>query len=129
MNTHKNNEKIIRLLSDSEPLCGETEEEKAHREAMTKESEKNIIEDDPLEFPKKVAGAVCIGIWGFSVLALISGFGELGVLVPFILFSLASVCGLNIPGFVKKGKIGDIIISVIACGVCVLIAVGMLTHN
>ena len=54
------------------------------------------------------------------------GFGEIGVLLPFMLLSLGAVSGLNIPVFFKKGKIFDVVVAVIACAVCVLFALGIL---
>ncbi len=54
------------------------------------------------------------------------GFGEIGVLLPFMLLSLGAVSGLNIPVFFKKGKTFDVIVAVIACAVCVLFALGIL---
>lgn len=125
MNNHQSNEKIIKILSEMEPIRDENEEERKRREAMTAEAKK-AIEEEPLAFPKKVAGAACVGIWIFALVALMFGFGELGVLIPFMLLALAAVCGLNIPGFFKKGKIGDVIVAVIACVFCVFVALGIL---
>lgn len=126
MNTHQSNEKILQILSEMEPLRDENEEERKRREAMTEEAKRKTMEEEPLAFPKKVAGAACVAIWIFALVALMFGFGELGVLIPFMLLALAAVCGLNIPGFLKKGKIGDVIIGVIACGLCVILALGIL---
>lgn len=79
-----------------------------------------------MAFPRKVAGIVCVSLWIFALVALIGGFGELGVLLPFMLLSLGAVSGLNIPVFIKKGKIGDVIVAVIACAVCVMLALSIL---
>lgn len=125
MNNHQSNEKIIKILSEMEPIRDENEEERKRREAMTAEAKK-VMEEEPLAFPKKVAGATCVGIWIFALVALMFGFGELGVLIPFMLLALAAVCGLNIPGFLKKGKIGDVVVAVIACVFCVFVALGIL---
>lgn len=108
-----------------EPIRDENEEEKKRRLKMTEEAKKSL-EEEPLAFPKKVAGATCVGIWGFSLVALMFGFGDLGVLIPFMMLALAAVCGLNIPSFVKKGKIGDIVMAVIACAVCIAVGFGIL---
>ena len=126
MNSHQSNEKIIKILSEMEPIRDETEDERKRREAMTAEAKKNTMEEEPLAFPKKVAGATCVGIWAFALIDLMFGFGELGVLIPFMMLALAAVCGLNIPGFFKKGKIGDVIVAVIACVFCVFVALGIL---
>lgn len=126
MNSHQSNEKIIKILSEMEPIRDENEDERKRREAMTAEAKKNTMEEEPLAFPKKVAGATCVGIWIFALVALMFGFGELGVLIPFMMLALAAVCGLNIPGFFKKGKIGDVIVGIIACGFCVAVAFGIL---
>lgn len=126
MNTRQSNEKIIQILSEMEPIHDETDEEKKRREEMIAEAKKNAMEEAPLAFPKKVAGTACIAIWIFSLAALMFGFGDLGVLMPFMLLALGAVCGLNIPGFLKKGKIGDVVVAVIACGFCVFMALGIL---
>lgn len=126
MNSHKTNEKIIRILSEMEPIHDETEEEKRSREQMAQEAIKNAKEEAPLAFPKKVAGVVCVALWGFSIMALMFGFGDLGVLLPFMLLSLGAVCGLNIPAFWKKGKIFDVIAAIAACAVCAIVAFGLL---
>ena len=126
MNSHKNNEKIIQILSEREPIRDETEEEKRNREQMAQEAIKNAEEEAPLAFPKKVAGVVCVSIWGFSLFALMFGFGDLGVLLPFMLLSLGAVCGLNIPAFWKNGKLFDVIVSIIVCAVCAMMAFGLL---
>lgn len=126
MNSHKNNEKIIQVLSEMEPIKGETEEDKEKRLKMAEEAVKNAEEESVLAFPKKVAGVICVALWGFSLVALIFGFGDLGVLLPFMLFALGAVCGLNIPDFWKKGKIFDVVVAIIACAACILFALGML---
>ena len=126
MNSRKNNEKIIQILSEMEPIHDETEEEKRLREQMTQEAIKNAEEETPLAFPKKVAGVICVALWGFSIVALMFGFGDLGVLLPFMLLSLGSVCGLNVPAFWKKGKIFDVAVAIAACAVCIIMAFGLL---
>ena len=126
MNSHKNNEKIIQILSEMQPIHDETEEEKINREKLAQEAIKNAEEEAPLAFPRRVAGIVCVALWGFSIVALMFGFGDLGVLLPFMLLSLGVVCGLNIPGFWKKGKIFDVVVAIAACGVCMLVAFGIL---
>lgn len=126
MNSRKNNEKIIQILSEMEPLHNETDDERRSREQMAQEAIKNATEESPLAFPKKVAGVVCVAMWGFSIMALMFGFGDLGVLLPFMLLSLGAVCGLNIPDFWKKGKIFDVIVAIAACAICATIAFGIL---
>lgn len=126
MNSHKNNEKIIQILSEMEPIHDETDEEKANREKMAQEAIKNAEEEAPLAFPKKVAGVICVSLWGFSIMALMFGFGDLGVMMPFMLLSLGAVCGLNIPAFWKKGKIFDVVAAIVACAFCALMAFGLL---
>ena len=126
MNSHKNNEKIIQILSEMEPIRDETEEEKRSREQMAQEAIKNAEEEAPLAFPKKVASVVCVALWGFSIMALMFGFGDLGVLLPFMLLSLGAVCGLNIPAFWKKGKMFDVVAAIAACAFCALVAFGLL---
>lgn len=126
MNSRKNNEKIIQILSEMEPLHDETEEERRSREQMAQEAIKNAAEESPLAFPKKVAGVICVALWGFSLVALMFGFGDLGVLLPFMLLSLGTVCGLNIPDFWKKGKIFDVVVAIAACAICALVAFGLL---
>lgn len=126
MNSHQTNEKIIKILSEMEPIRDENEDERKRREAMTAEAKKNTMEEEPLAFPKKVAGTACVAIWGFALVALMFGFGDLGVLIPFMLLALAAVCGLNVPGFFKKGKIGDVVVAVIACVFCITVAFGIL---
>lgn len=126
MNSRQSNEKILKILSEMEPIREETDEERARREKMTEEAKKKAEEEAPLAFPRKVAGVVCVALWGFSLVALVFGFGDLGVLLPFMLLSLGAVCGLNIPVFIKKGKIFDVIVAVVACAICALIAFGVL---
>ena len=126
MNSRKNNEKIIQILSEMEPIHDETEEEKRSREQMAQEAIKKAEEEAPLAFPKKVAGVICVSLWGFSIVALMFGFGDLGVLLPFMLLSLGTVCGLNIPAFWKKGKIMDVIVAIAACAICAVMALGLL---
>ena len=126
MNSHKNNEKIIQLLSEMEPIRDESEEEKKKRLEMTANAIKNAEEEAPFAFAKRIAGGVCVALWAFAIVALVFGFGELGVLLPFMLISLAVVCGLNIPDFWKKGKIMDIVVAIAACAACLIFAVGMI---
>ncbi|MBD5114246.1 MAG: hypothetical protein HDT46_03460 [Ruminococcaceae bacterium] len=125
MNSRQSNEKIIQILSEMEPIREESDEERARRERMTEEA-KNAVEDAPLAFPRKVAGIVCIALWAFSLVALMFGFGDLGVLLPFMLLSLGAVSGLNIPVFIKKGKIFDVAVAVVACAICAAIAFSVL---
>lgn len=126
MNSKRNNEKIIQILSELEPIHDETEEEKAQREKMAAEALKKVTEESPWAFPRKVAGIICAALWVFSLVAFMLGFADFGVLLPFMLFSLGVVCALNIPVFFKQNKIGDVIVAVIACAVCMLFAFGML---
>lgn len=126
MNSRQSNEKIIQILSEMEPIREESDEERARRIKMTEEAAKNAAEEAPLAFARKVAGIICAALWGFSLLALLFGFGDFGVLLPFMLLSLGAVSGLNIPVFIKKGKIFDVIVAVIACAVCALIAFGVM---
>lgn len=126
MNSKRSNEKIIQILSEMQPIHEETDEERARREKMTEEAIKNAAEEAPLAFPRKIAGIVCVSLWIFSIVALIGGFGDLGVLMPFMLLSLGTVSGLNIPVFIKKNKIGDVIIAVIACAICAVLAFSIL---
>lgn len=126
MNSKQSNEKIIKILSEMQPIHDETDDERRRREEMTEEARKKAIEEAPLVFPRKIAGIVCISLWIFSVVALIGGFGELGILLPFMLLSLGAVSGLNIPVFIKKEKTGDVIVAVIACAVCVMLALSIL---
>lgn len=126
MNSKRNNEKIIQILSEMEPIHDETEEERKQREKMTEEAIKNAEEESPWAFPRKIAGIVCVALWAFSLVALMFGFADFGVLLPFMLISLAAVCALNIPIFFKQGKIGDVVVAVIATAVCVSFALGLL---
>lgn len=126
MNSKRSNEKIIQILSEMQPIHEETDEERDHREKMTQEAIKNAAEEAPLAFPRKVAGIVCVSLWAFSLVALIGGFGELGVLLPFMLLSLGVVSGLNIPVFIKKNKIGDVVVAIIACAICAILAFSIL---
>lgn len=109
-----------------EPIHDETEEEKTQREKMAEQALKNVTEESPWAFPRRVAGVICAALWVFSLAALMLGFADFGVLLPFMLFSLGAVCGLNVPIFFKQGKIGDVVVAVIACTVCVAFALGML---
>ncbi|MCM1055176.1 MAG: hypothetical protein NC394_06610 [Bacteroides sp.] len=125
MNSRQSNEKILRILSEMEPIREESSEERARREKMTEEAKK-AVEEAPLAFSRKVAGIVCIALWAFSLLALMFGFGDLGVLLPFMLLSLGVVCALNIPVFIKQGKIFDVIVAAAACAICAAIAFSVL---
>lgn len=109
-----------------EPIRNETEEEKHSREHMEQEAIKAAEGEVPLAFPKKVTGIICVALWGFSLVAVMFGFGDLDVLLPFMLLSLGTVCGLNIPAFWKNGKLFDVVIAIVACGFCLLAALGLL---
>ena len=126
MNSKRNNEKIIQILSEMQPIHDETEEEKKQREEMAKEALKNATEESPWAFPRKVAGIICVALWAFSIFSLMLGFADFGVLLPFMLVSLGAVCILNIPVFFKQGKIGDVIVAIIASTVCIGFALGIL---
>ena len=126
MNSRQSNEKIIQILSEMQPIHEETDEERERREQMIEEAKRNTMEEAPLAFPRKVAGIVTGAVWIFAVVALIGGFGELGVLLPFMLLSLGAVSGLNIPVFLKKGKTGDVIVAIIACAICAMLAFSIL---
>ena len=125
MNSRQSNEKIINILSEMQPIHEETDEERTKREIMTEEAKK-AVEEAPLAFPRKVAGIICVSLWIFSLVALIGGFSDLGVLLPFMLLSLGAVSALNIPVFLKKGKIFDVVIAVIACAICAALALSIL---
>lgn len=126
MNSKRNNEKIIQILSEMRPIHDETDEEKKERERMAEQALKNATEESPWAFPRRVAGIICVALWGFSLVSLMFGFADFGVLLPFMLISLGVVCALNIPLFFKQGKIGDMVVAVIACAVCVIFALGMM---
>lgn len=126
MNSKRNNEKIIQILSEMEPIHDETEEERKQREKMAEEAIKNVTQESPWAFPRKVAGIICVALWVFSLVALMLGFADFGVLLPFMLISLGVVCALNIPIFFKQDKIGDVLVAIIACAVCLVFAFGML---
>lgn len=125
MNSHKNNEKIIQILSEMEPIHDETEDEKKRRLQMAEDASHNV-EEAPLAFARKVAGIICAVLWIFSLVALLFGFGDLGVLLPFILIALVAVLLLNIPVFLKRKKISDVIIAIAAAAFCLILALGML---
>ena len=127
MNRKSTNEKIINALHDLEPIHEETDEEKEERLKIEKEVLEKATAEPPLAFPRKVAGYICIAIWVFSVFALIFGMSEIGIILPFMLIALGAYFGLNIPVYVQKGKISDIIISILATAVCVILAIGILT--
>ncbi len=127
MNSRKNNEKIVQILSEMEPIHDETEDERKQREKMIEEAKKNAEEEEGgFAFARKIAGIVCGILWVFSLVAFMIGMGEIGVLLPFMLLSLGVVCALNIPVFVKKGKTGDVIMAVLTVAVCLLFAVAIL---
>lgn len=126
MNSKSSNEKIIQILSEMEPIHDETEEEKQERERMAAQAIKNVTEESPWAFPRKIAGIFCVALWGFSLVALMFGFADFGVLLPFMLISLGVVCALNIPVFFKQGKTGDVVMAFIACAVCIGFALGLL---
>ena len=126
MNSKRNNEKIIQILSEMQPIHDETEEEKKEREKMAAEALKNATEESPWIFPRRVAGIICVALWAFSLVSLMLGFADFGVLLPFMLISLGAVCVLNIPIFFKQGKIGDVVVAIIAGTVCIGFALGLL---
>ena len=127
MNSKSSNEKIINALRDLEPIHEETDEEREERLKIEKEALERATAEEPLAFPRKVAGYVCIAIWAFSLISLIFGMSDLGVILPFMMLALGAYFGLNIPVYVQKGKISDIVISILATAVCVILAVGLLT--
>ena len=128
MNTDNNNEKLIRALSEMEPIPDISADERIEREEKLKEQMQKVTEEAPLAFLRRASGVLCIALWGVSVIALLFGFLDLGAMIPFLLFSLGLFVGLNIPVFVKKGKIIDIIVSVAATAICFMIAVAMLIN-
>ena len=54
MNSKRNNEKIIQILSELEPIHDETEEEKAQREKMAEEALKKLRRNPPGLFPERL---------------------------------------------------------------------------
>lgn len=125
MNSKKSNEKIITILSEMEPIHDETDEEKAKRLEMGARAAENAEKEPPLAFARKAASILCIALWVLSVIALISGSADITVLLPAMLLGLGIVCGLNIPVFFQKGKIFDIVISIMATAICLIMAVGL----
>lgn len=127
MNSKKNNEKIINALHDLEPIHEETDEEREQRKKIEKEVLEKVTSEPPFAFARKISGYLCIAVWVFAVIALVTGMSEIGILLPFMLLALGIFCGLNIPVFFQKGKISDIIISILATAVCFIMAIGLLT--
>lgn len=126
MNSKKTNEKIIKALSEMEPIPDLTSDERDKRDEEAKKAIDDATKEAPLAFARKVAGILCIALWAFSLVSILFGFGALGAMIPFMLIALGVYCGLNVPMFFQKGKTFDIVISIIATAVCFIIAVSLL---
>lgn len=123
MNSRKTNQKIIENLQNNEPIHQESAEEKESEKRSTIEE---ATKEAPFAFARKVSGVICIALWAFALVAMMTGMAELSLLVPFMLFALAAVCGFNIPVFMMKKKLWDVVVAVAATAVCTIVAVGML---
>lgn len=127
MNSRKTNQKIIDALQGLEPIHDETDDERAERLRIEKETLEKVTKEEPLVFPRRVAGIFCAAVWVFSLVGLMLGFADIGVMLPFMLFALGVYAALNLPVFFSKGKIFDAVICIIAVAACLITAIGMLT--
>lgn len=121
MNSPENNEKNIEKLEQTGKIYDDGEKHDSKIDEVTKEP--------PLAFPRKIVGWICVALWAFSILMLLMGQMDFSVAMPFMMFGLGAYAALNIPVFISKGKIFDIVVCSIATAVCFLVAIGLLVYG
>ncbi len=121
MNSPENNEKNIEKLEQTGKIYDDGEKHDSKIDEVTKEP--------PLAFPRKIVGWICVALWAFSILMLLMGQMDFSVAMPFMMFGLGAYAALNIPVFISKGKIFDIVVCCIATAVCFLVAIGLLVYG
>lgn len=123
MNSPENNEKNIEKLEQTGKIYTDDQSEK-HQSKIDE-----VTKEPPLAFPRRVVGWICIALWVFSIVMLMMGQFDFSVAMPFMMFGLGAYAALNIPVFIQKGKIFDIVVCCAATAVCFIVAVGLLVYG
>lgn len=122
MNTRENNEKNIKKLEQTAILFNDGENVKQQEEA---EEQNTAVPEPPLMFARKLAVGVMLAFWVMAVVFMLGG-GDFRAMLPFLLLSVAAVALLNIPVFLFKKKIADVIIAVVAGTLLISISISLL---
>ena len=61
---------------------------------------------------------ICVLMWLFAAICLLSGSLEMNIFLPMCLFALCALAAVNIPIFLKKKKIGDAVMAGACTAVC-----------
>ncbi len=122
MNSYENNEEQIKKLERLEKVYNDDckENKPSSIEEATKEP--------PLKFVRKVAVWLTALLWAASIVMLLSG-TELTLILPAMVMSLGLVCAVNVPAFIVKKKIGDVIVCLFAAAVCLIGGAVMLIYS
>lgn len=123
MNSRETNARLLKALEEMSAVYEDDASSGRHIIAGEKEKE------PPLSFARKVTGWLTLLAWGMVVVMLITGAGDYDVFFPFLLGLLGAYAFLSVPKFLANKKRGDALVSTLAGGLCVMLALGMFVMN
>ena len=93
---------------------------KEKEEALVRMKEAEELENSLKGFysARKFCGAVCVLMWLFAGFCMLTGSMEMKIFLPMCLYALCALAAVNAPIFIKKKKIVDGIIAIIAAIIC-----------
>ncbi|MBP3922196.1 MAG: hypothetical protein J6D27_04440 [Ruminiclostridium sp.] len=102
---------------------------KEKEEAMIRMKEQEELEKSlgGLYSARKFCGAICIFMWIFAAFSMLTGTMEMKLFLPMCLYALCALAAVNAPIFMKKKKMLDGIIAIIAAVICFGVATLILT--
>lgn len=102
---------------------------KEKEEAMIRMKEQEELEKSlgGLYSARKFCGAICIFMWIFAAFSMLTGTMEMKLFLPMCLYALCALAAVNSPIFMKKKKMLDGIIAIIAAVICFGVATLILT--
>ncbi|MCL2754678.1 MAG: hypothetical protein FWD35_03030 [Oscillospiraceae bacterium] len=124
MNTPARNDKNIQKLENLGRAFRDGEEDKL-KEKQSKEALEEVTREYPFPTARKFTIVACIGMWVFSVGALVFGVDMRGIF-PFQFFALAAMVIAHLPIFWLKKKYLDTVIGFLFSVGCTWLAVALL---
>ena len=102
---------------------------KEKEEAMIRMKEQEELEKSlgGLYSARKFCGAICIFMWIFAAFSMLTGTMEMKLFLPMCLYALCALAAVNAPIFMKKKKMLDGLIAIIAAVICFGVATLILT--
>jgi hypothetical protein len=125
MNTFDRNEKNVAKMERLGKVYEESEEDKRRNQRLSLD---NATREYPLATVRRYSWVTCGGLWVFCIVGFIFRL-DLRVFIPALFVSLGVSVALNIPVFLAKRKIGDVIMGTIVALVCIGVAVSLLIRR